>query len=353
MTIPCLRFFIDRPIFAAVLSIVITLAGGISLWSPAGGAVSRHHAADGRGLRLLSRRQRAGRRRHGRRSDRAAGQRRREHDVHVVAVHQRRQLHPDGHVQARRRPEHGPGAGAEPRVAGRADPARPGQAPRRGGEEEVAQHPDDRQRVLAGQHPEQPLPEQLRDDPDPRRAGPARRRRRHHLHRPAELQHAGLARPAEDVVPQPEQLGRGQRDHPAEHPGRRRPARPAAGPRGPGVPVHHHHPGPPDRDRAVRGHDPQDRRPGGRGPHPRRRPRRGRRPGLRPGLHAGRPAHRRAVGLPAPRLQRARDRRAGPREDGGAQGPLPRGGGLLHRLRHHAVHRASRSTRCSTPCATR
>ena len=31
-----------------------------------------------------------------------------------------------------------------------------------------------------------------------------RRRRRHHLPRPAQLQHAGLARPAEDVVPQPD-----------------------------------------------------------------------------------------------------------------------------------------------------
>ena len=297
------RFFIDRPIFAAVLSIVITLAGGISMWSlpvaqypditPPTVEVSAYYP----GANC------AGRRRHGRRADRAAGQRRREHDVHVVAVHQRRQLHPDGHVQARRRPEHGPGAGAEPRVAGRADPARPGQAPRRGGEEEVAQHPDDRQRVLARRHAEQPLPEHPRDDPDPRRAGPPRRRGRHHLHRPAELQHAGLARPGEDVVPQPEQLGRGQRDHPAEHPGRRRSARPAAGPRGAGVPVHHHHPGPPDRDRAVRGHDPQDRRPGGRGPHPRRRPRRGRRrrATTRPApWTAGPPSPCRSTSAPAP-----------------------------------------------------
>ncbi len=35
------RFFIDRPIFAAVLSIVITLAGGISLVSPADRACIR------------------------------------------------------------------------------------------------------------------------------------------------------------------------------------------------------------------------------------------------------------------------------------------------------------------------
>ena len=46
------RFFIDRPIFASVLSIVITLAGGHRRVHAAGGAVSRHHAADGRGLRL-------------------------------------------------------------------------------------------------------------------------------------------------------------------------------------------------------------------------------------------------------------------------------------------------------------
>ena len=33
------RFFIDRPIFAAVLSIVITLAGGIAVFTSAAGAV--------------------------------------------------------------------------------------------------------------------------------------------------------------------------------------------------------------------------------------------------------------------------------------------------------------------------
>ena len=38
-----------------------------------------------------------------------------------------------------------------------------------------------------------------------------RRRRRHHLPRPARLQHAGLARPGEDVVPQPDGSRRGRR----------------------------------------------------------------------------------------------------------------------------------------------
>ena len=50
-TIPMFsKFFIDRPIFASVLSIIITLAGGIAVCHAAGRAVSRDHAADGRGL---------------------------------------------------------------------------------------------------------------------------------------------------------------------------------------------------------------------------------------------------------------------------------------------------------------
>ena len=307
------RFFIDRPIFASVLSIVITLAGGIAVCHAAGRAVPGDHAADGRGLGVLSRRQRPGRRRHRRRADRAAGQRRREHAVHVVAVHQRRHLHADRHLQARRRPEHGPGAGAEPRVAGRADPARPGQAPRRVGQEEVAQHPDDRQPVLARRQPRQPLPEQLRHHPAPRRAGPARRRRRHHLPRPARLQHAGLARPAEAVVPQPDGRRRGRRRS-RSRTSRSRPARSASRrcPTGQAFQYTITHARPARRRRAVRRHDPQDRRAGRRRPPARRRPDRAGRPGLRPDLHARRQAVGRPVGLPAARLQRPGDRRARP-----------------------------------------
>ena len=160
------RFFIDRPIFASVLSIVDHAGGRHRACRRCRSrSIPRSRRRRSRSRPYYPGRQCPGRRRHRRRADRAAGQRRREHDVHVVAVHQRRHVHADGHLQARRRPEHGPGAGAEPRVAGRADPARPGQAPRRDGQEEVAQHPDDRQPVLARRQPRQPLPEQLRDDP--------------------------------------------------------------------------------------------------------------------------------------------------------------------------------------------
>ena len=49
------KFFINRPIFAAVISVVITLAGGIAVDAAAGGAVSRDHAADSAGELHLSR----------------------------------------------------------------------------------------------------------------------------------------------------------------------------------------------------------------------------------------------------------------------------------------------------------
>ena len=80
------RFFIDRPIFATVLSVVITLIGGISLLYPAGRPVPADHAARREHLDQLSRRQRPGRGRHGRRAHRATGQRRRGHALHVVAT---------------------------------------------------------------------------------------------------------------------------------------------------------------------------------------------------------------------------------------------------------------------------
>ena len=44
------HFFIDRPIFAAVISILITLIGGIAYFTPAGRAISGDRAADDRGV---------------------------------------------------------------------------------------------------------------------------------------------------------------------------------------------------------------------------------------------------------------------------------------------------------------
>ena len=67
--------------------------------------------------------------------------------------------------------------------------------------------------------------------------------------------------PAKLAALEPERHGRGQRHQPAEPPGRRRPDRPAARPEGPAVPAHDQHAGPARRAGAVRRHHPQGRRP--------------------------------------------------------------------------------------------
>ena len=88
------HFFIDRPIFATVLSIVITLTGGDRAVEPADRPVPADHAArrisvsityPGASAQVVADTVAA--------PDRAAGQRRGGHAVHVVADGQRRLLH--------------------------------------------------------------------------------------------------------------------------------------------------------------------------------------------------------------------------------------------------------------------
>ena len=64
-------------------------------------------------------------------------------------MHERWHLHVNGHLQARRRPEHGSGSGAEPSGTRSADFAQPGSAARGDGEEEVTQRTDDCESVFA------------------------------------------------------------------------------------------------------------------------------------------------------------------------------------------------------------
>ena len=255
------HFFIDRPIFASVLSIVVVAGGRRGGLLAAGGPVSRRDPADGAGHGAVPGRQCPDRPRHGRRADRGAGQRRREHDVHVLAVHQRRRVYADGDLPAGHGFGHGPGPGAEPRLAGPAGD--PGPGPARGDQrqEDVAEHDDDRQPRLARTALRRHLPEQLRDDRDQGRAGPVAGRGRRHLPGPARLQHAGLARPRQAGGAQPDGDGRGQRHRPAEPPGRRRPDRPAArAPSGQQFQLTINTLGRLDRPRAIRRHHPQGRR---------------------------------------------------------------------------------------------
>ncbi len=187
-----------------------------------------NHAAHGRGLRRLSRRGRPSGGRHGGRADRAAGQRRRGHDVHVVAMHQRRHVYAHRHLQAGSRSQYCPGAGAEPRRRRPAAAAGPGRPQGHHGEEEIASSVDDRQSLLARQEPRQPLSQQLCHDPDSRRADPLAGRGRRHLPRPARLQHEALARSGQDAPRRPLGGRRGGGHPAAERPSGRRPDRPAA-----------------------------------------------------------------------------------------------------------------------------
>ena len=122
------HFFIDRPIFATVLSIVIVIVGAVALTQLPIAQYPGRRAADGAGDGQLSRGQRHDRGRHRRHADRAGDQRRRAHALHVVAVHERRPDEPGRHVRAGHEPRHGPGAGAEPRGGRRGQAARGGQA---------------------------------------------------------------------------------------------------------------------------------------------------------------------------------------------------------------------------------
>ena len=97
------RFFIDRPIFAGVLSILIFLAGLLAL--PAL-PISEYPEVVPPSVVVraqLSRRQPQGDRRDGGDAARGADQRRREHALHEQPGHHRRRDDADRHLQARHR----------------------------------------------------------------------------------------------------------------------------------------------------------------------------------------------------------------------------------------------------------
>ena len=117
------RFFIDRPIFAGVVSLVFVILGDRVVRPAAGRPVSGDRAAGGQRHRPVSRRQRRRGGRDRRHAARAADQRRREHALHHVELDGRRPLLHRGHVRARHQSRHRPGAGAEPRGGRPAAPA--------------------------------------------------------------------------------------------------------------------------------------------------------------------------------------------------------------------------------------
>ncbi len=164
------RFFIDRPIFATVMSVVITLAGGIAVFTlpitqypeiaPPTVEVSTQYP--GANAKVVADPIRCS-------ADRATGQRRGEHALHVVAVHERRHVYANCHVR--------PGTDlnlAQVLVQNRVALAQPTLpdwcSVERHGEEEGAGRVDDCESVFAGWFARQSVSQQLRHDSDARRA---------------------------------------------------------------------------------------------------------------------------------------------------------------------------------------
>ncbi len=92
------HFFIDRPIFASVVSIVFVILGGVAFFRLPIAQYPGNRSADHYRVRTISGRQRRRRCGHGGDADRAADQRRRKHDLPVVEFDRRRQVHDFGEL---------------------------------------------------------------------------------------------------------------------------------------------------------------------------------------------------------------------------------------------------------------
>ena len=169
---------------------------GRALWL-AGRAISRCRAADRTGDDSLSWRQCAHAHGYGRTADRAAGQRRREHDLHAIDQCKRWQLHPDRDFQYRHRPRCRANPRAEPCCERIGVPAAAGTGAGRHGAEAVDRDSVVRDLDLAGRALRQPLPRQLRHHQFERRTGAAAGRRQRQRVRRRSIFDADLARPGQ------------------------------------------------------------------------------------------------------------------------------------------------------------
>ena len=309
------HFFIDRPIFAAVVSIVFVILGAVSFArlpvaqypeiAPPIINVSGQYpgaSADVVASTVVT-------------PARAADQRRREHALHVVEFDGRRALHDRRHLRSRHQSRYRPGAGAEPRRDRAAAASCRRAQYRRDRDQELARPDDGRASLLARQVARQPVHFQLCHTRDYRYLDPRRRGRLDHRVRQSRLldAHLGRSRSAADASADRERRRPGAAS--PERPGRRRRARSAADAAARRVSVRGADARAPcqsGRIRQYRGEAGVRRR----GPSQGRGAHRARRPGLyvqllprsRPGGGAG--------DLPAARFERAGDGEENHRHDG-------------------------------------
>ena len=170
------RFFIERPIFAAVVALIICLAGVVSMSQLPVAQYPIDHAGAGHGVGDVSGRRLEDACRLGRIADRAADQRRRQHALHVVDQLVDRPADDDDLLLAGHRPRHRAGAGAEPRQPRDAAAAVRGRAAGRERAEEVVVDHDAGGRVRQGRPLQRELHRELRQRLRARRAEARQRR---------------------------------------------------------------------------------------------------------------------------------------------------------------------------------
>ena len=246
------RFFIDRPIFATVLSVVITLIGGISLYflpvaqypriTPPGVSISISYP--GASAQVVA--------------DTVAAPIEQQVNGVEGMLYMSSNSGNDGTYSLTVTFDIGTDLNAAVvKVQNRVALAMP-QLPSPGAEpgdhdpQEDAGHPHDREFLFSHETLRRHLPEQLRHHQRPRRAPPSARRVGHHLPGRAGLQHPLLAQAAEDGGLQHHGCGRGQR---RTQPEPRLPGglgRPAAHACRAGLRIAHRHIGTTQRAGAVR-----------------------------------------------------------------------------------------------------
>ncbi len=178
------RFFIERPVFATVLAIIIVLAGLVSARVAAGGAVPGDRAAHRHDHRHLPRRFGRDPGAHRGRTDRGAAVGRREPAVLQLQLGLQRPDDDHRHLRRRHRHRQGHLQRQQPRAARHAAPARRGAAQRRAGGQALEQLPARRCGQLARPVARHALPVELRDAEHRRRVeARAGRGRRLHLRR--------------------------------------------------------------------------------------------------------------------------------------------------------------------------
>ena len=144
------KFFIERPIFATVIALIIVIAGLVAMKALPVAQYPTITPVQVQVYGNLSRRGLEDGRRFCGGAHRGPGKRRRQHALHDIDEFQHRPDDPDSLLHSRHRSRHRPGASAKPGKSRHASASRGSGAVRRLGAEKVVQHVDDHRGLQQG-----------------------------------------------------------------------------------------------------------------------------------------------------------------------------------------------------------